>query len=232
MNTAADREDTMGETITLKASDGHELAAWKADPAGAARGGLVVIQEIFGVNSHIRGVADGFAADGYATIAPALFDRVERGVELGYEEDGRTRGRAIRAEIAWDDALNDIAAAVAALSGMKVGVVGYCWGGSLAWLAATRVAGVAASAGYYGGQIKDFRDETPRCPVMLHFGTEDASIPMDAVASVQAALPDIPIHIYEGAGHGFNCDQRGSYHAEAAATARERTLAFLRENVG
>jgi carboxymethylenebutenolidase len=222
----------MGEIITLKASDGHELAAYRTDPAGAAHGGLVIIQEIFGVNSHIRAVADGFAADGYAAIAPALFDRIERGVELDYEEDGRTRGRGIRADIAWDDALKDVAAAVAALSGMQVGVVGYCWGGSLAWLAATRVYGVAASVGYYGGQIKDFKDETPRCPVMLHFGTEDASIPMDAVAAVQAAQPDIPIHIYEGAGHGFNCDQRGSHHAQAAATARERTLAFVKDNVG
>ena len=222
----------MGKTITLKASDGHELSAYRADPAGTARGGLVVIQEIFGVNSHIRAVADGFAAEGYAAVAPALFDRVERGVELGYEEDGRTRGRGIRADIQWDDAVKDVAAAVAALSGVAVGVVGYCWGGSLAWLAATRIAGVAASVGYYGGQIKDFRDEAPHCPVMLHFGTEDASIPMDAVAAVQAAQPDIPVHIYEGAGHGFNCDQRGSYHAVAAATARERTLAFLRENVG
>ena len=222
----------MGKTITLKASDGHELSAYRADPAGTARGGLVVIQEIFGVNSHIRAVADGFAAEGYAAGAPALFDRVERGVELGYEEDGRTRGRGIRADIAWDDALQDVAAAVAALSGKPVGVVGYCWGGSLAWLAATRIAGIAASVGYYGGQIKDFKDEAPRCPVMLHFGTEDASIPMDAVAAVQAAQPDIPVHIYEGAGHGFNCDQRGSYHAQAATTARARTLAFLKENVG
>ena len=222
----------MGETLTLTASDGHEFSAYRADPAAAPRGGLVVIQEIFGVNSHIRSVADGFAADGYAAVAPALFDRVERDIELAYDPDGIAAGRGIRGQIAWDDALADITAAVAALPGMKVGVVGYCWGGSLAWLAATRVAGVAASVGYYGGQINDFRDETPRCPVMLHFGTEDASIPMNAVEAVTAAQPDVPVHIYEGAGHGFNCDQRGSYHAEAAATARERTLAFLRENVG
>ncbi len=222
----------MGKTITLTASDGHDLAAYRADPKDTPRGGLVIIQEIFGVNSHIRSVADGYAADGYVAIAPALFDRIERGVELGYEEDGRTRGRAIRADIAWDDAVKDVSAAVAALSGMKVGVVGYCWGGSLAWLAATRIAGVAASVGYYGGQIKDFRDEAAKCPVMLHFGTEDASIPMDAVAAIKAAQPDIPVHIYEGAGHGFNCDQRSSYHEAAAATARERTLAFLREHAG
>jgi len=221
----------MGETIRLTASDGHELAAYRANPSGAARGGLVIIQEIFGVNSHIRGVADGFAADGYVSIAPALFDRVERGVELGYNEDDRTRGRAIRADVAWDDALKDIAAAAAALSGMKTGVVGYCWGGSLAWLAATRLSGLAASVGYYGGQINDFRNETAHCPVMLHFGTRDASIPMDAVAAIRAAQPDIPIHIYEGAEHGFNCEQRASYHADAATTARERTMEFLAEKM-
>ena len=222
----------MGETIRLTASDGHEMSAYRADPAAAARGGIVVIQEIFGVNSHIRAVADGFAADGYAVVAPALFDRVEPGVELAYDADGVAAGRGIRGQIAWDDAVRDITAAVAALSGMTVGVVGYCWGGSLAWLAATRIAGISASIGYYGGQINDFLDETPQCPVMLHFGTEDAGIPMDAVAAIQAAQPEIPVHIYEGAGHGFNCDQRGSYHAAASATARQRTIAFLKENVG
>lgn len=222
----------MVETITLTASDGHELSAYRADPAGEARGGLVIVQEIFGVNSHIRSVADGFAADGYIAVAPALFDRIERGLEFGYDPDSIARGRELKGRTDWDDAVKDIAAAVAALSGMKVGVVGYCWGGSLAWLAATRIAGLSAAVGYYGGQINDFKDETPQCPVMLHFGTEDASIPMEAVEAIKAAQPDIPVHIYEGAGHGFNCDQRGSYDAEASATARERTLAFLRENIG
>ena len=222
----------MGETIRLTASDGHEMSAYRVDPAAAARGGIVVVQEIFGVNSHIRAVADGFASDGYAVVAPALYDRVEPGVELAYDADGVAAGRGIRGQIAWDDAVRDITAAVAALSGMTVGVVGYCWGGSLAWLAATRIAGISASIGYYGGQINDFLDETPQCPVMLHFGTEDAGIPMDAVAAIQAAQPEIPVHIYEGAGHGFNCDQRGSYHAEASATARQRTIAFFTENVG
>ena len=222
----------MGKTIRLMAADGHELDAYRADPPGTARGGLVIIQEIFGVNSHIRSVVDGFAADGYVAIAPALFDRLERGVEYGYDADSVASGRELKGRMSWDDAVIDIAAAVVALSGIEKGVIGYCMGGTLAWLAATRIDGLSAAVGYYGGQIKDFRDETPRCPVMLHFGTEDASIPMDAVAAVQAAQPDIPVHIYEGAGHGFNCDQRGSYHAAAAATARERTLAFLRQHVG
>lgn len=222
----------MGETITLTASDGHELSAYRADPTGAARGGLVVIQEIFGVNSHIRSVADGFAADGYVAVAPALFDRIERGLEFGYDPDSIARGRELKGRTDWDDAVKDVAAAVAALSGVKIGVAGYCWGGSLAWLAATRLDGLSAAVCYYGGQISDFRDETPKCPVLMHFGSEDASIPMDAVEAIKAAHPDIPIHIYEGAGHGFNCDQRGSYDAEASATARKRTTDFLAEKLG
>lgn len=221
----------MGENIALKASDGHELAAYVAEPEGTPRGGIVVIQEIFGVNSHIRAVADGFAADGYRAVAPALFDRVERAVELGYEEDGRNRGRSIRAEIGWDEALRDIAAAIDSLSGLKTGVVGYCWGGSLAWLSATRLDGIAASVCYYGGQIYDFREENPNCPVLMHFGSEDGSIPIDRVEAIQSVHLDIPVHVYEGAGHGFNCDQRGSYDAQAAAKARERTMAFLAEQV-
>ncbi|HEM45677.1 MAG TPA: dienelactone hydrolase family protein [Alphaproteobacteria bacterium] len=222
----------MGETIRLTASDGHELAAYRADPSGAPRGAIVVIQEIFGVNEHIRAVADGFAADGYTAVAPALFDRVERGVELGYDEEGRNRGRSIRANIAWDDAVRDIAAAVAAAPGPKVGVVGYCWGGSLAWLAATRLDGLAAAVCYYGGQIADFKDESPRCPVLLHFGSADQSIPMSDVEAIRTAHPDLPIHVYEGAGHGFNCDMRGSYDRDAATLARQRTMAMLAETVG
>jgi len=222
----------MGSMIDLKASDGHTLAAYVAEPAGAPRGAVVVIQEIFGVNSHIRGVTDGFAADGYKAIAPALFDRVERAVELGYGEADRDRGRTVRGEIAWDDALKDIAAAIGEVAEMKTAAVGYCWGGSLAWLSATRLDGLTAAVCYYGGQIYDFREETPKCPVLMHFGSEDGSIPIDRVEAIQAAHLDIPMHVYEGAGHGFNCGQRGSYDADASATARERTMAFLAEKVG
>ena len=222
----------MGETIQLKASDGHELSAYVAEPDGEPRGSIIVIQEIFGVNSHIRAVTDGFAADGYKAVAPALFDRIERGVELGYDPDSVTRGRELKGRMDWDGPLLDIRAAAGALSGLKAGVVGYCWGGSLAWLAATRLEGIAAAACYYGGQIKDFRDETARCPVLMHFGGEDGSIPMDAVEAIRAAQPDIPLHVYEGAGHGFNCDHRASYDAGASATARQRTMEFLTRNVG
>jgi len=214
------------------ASDGHKLAAYVAEPDGEPRGGVVVIQEIFGVNSHIRAVADRFAAEGYKVIAPALFDRVERGVELGYDSDSVARGRELKGRMDWDGPLLDIQVATGALSGLKAGVAGYCWGGSLAWLAATRLDGIAAAICYYGGQINDFRDESAKCPVLMHFGGEDASIPTDAVEAVRAAQPDIPIHVYEGAGHGFNCDHRASYDADASATARQRTMEFLSRNVG
>ena len=221
----------MGERITLNAADGHVLSAWRADPEGAPRGGVAVVQEIFGVNEHIRDVVDGFAAEGYVAIAPALFDRVEPGVELDYDEAGRDRGRALRPQIGWDQAVADVAAAVLVLP-EKTGVVGYCWGGSVAWLAATRIEGVAAAVCYYGGQIKDFLDETPRCPVLLHFGGADANIPMADVSAIRKAHPDLPLHVYEGAGHGFNCDRRGSYDRAASASARQRTMALLADSVG
>lgn len=221
----------MGERIALTAVDGHELGAYRAAPGDAARGRLVVVQEIFGINGHIRAVCDGFAADGYEVIAPALFDRAERGVELDYDKSGTARGRELRGRTGNDNAVRDIAAAVAALGGAaKVGVVGYCWGGALAWLAATRL-GVACAVGYYGSQILDYSYEIPHCPVLLHFGTEDASTPADGIQRVRAAHPEVTIHLYP-AGHGFNCDQRADYHAESAALARERTLAFFADHAG
>ncbi len=222
----------MGETVSLTAEDGHALDAYRAHPAGAARGALVVIQEIFGVNGHIRSVCDGFAADGYETVAPALFDRSGKGVELTYTEPDIARGLEIRGALDWDDTMRDVAAAVAAVRGVgAVGVVGYCWGGSVAWLSASRL-DVNCAVGYYGGQIKQFNDEVPRCPVMLHFGDRDKSISLDDVAAIRAAHPELPIHVYPAVGHGFNCDQRASYHAENAKLARERTLAFFAEHLG
>ncbi|HXG04322.1 MAG TPA: dienelactone hydrolase family protein [Candidatus Binatia bacterium] len=221
------------ETITLTAEDGHRLSAYRAAPDGAPRGGLVVIQEIFGVNSHIRKVTEGFAADGYVALAPALFDRVERGVELGYQPADIERGRELRGKVGWDTMVVDVKAAVEALrrEGLRVGVVGYCMGGSLAWLAATRIPGVAAAVSYYGGAVADFAAERPRCPVLLHFGETDQSIPKEHWDRIRAHHPDIPMHIYP-AGHGFNCDQRASYHEPSARQARERTIAFFRQHVG
>ena len=223
----------MGEMINLTAEDGFGLSAYKATPSGTPRGGLVVIQEIFGVNSHIKKVADGFAADGYAVIAPAIFDRVERGFESGYAPPDIERGRAVRGKLQTDQVMMDVNAAVKELakSGQRVGVVGYCFGGFVAWLSATRLSGVAASVGYYGGGIADTAAEQPRNPVMLHFGETDASIPKEHYEKVITAHPKIPIHIYP-AGHGFNCDERGSYHEPSARLARQRTIEFFRQHVG
>lgn len=223
----------MGETINLTAEDGHRLSAYHATPAGTPRGGLVLAQEIFGVNHHIRNVCDAFAADGYEVIAPALFDRVERGFETGYTQADVERGRMVRGKLQLDDAVADVRAAVTELqkTGRKVGVVGYCFGGTMAWLAATRIDGVAAAVGYYGGGIADTAAEQPKCPVMLHFGETDASIPKEHYEKVQRFHPTVPVHVYP-AGHGFSCDERGSYHEPSARQARERTLEFFRTHVG
>ena len=219
----------MGEKLTLHAEDGGKLAAYRATPPGTPRGALVVVQEIFGVNAHIRRVCDGFAADGYVALAPALFDRVEPGYETGYGQEDIERGRNVRQKLGWDLMVTDTRAAIEALkkTGLKVGVVGYCMGGSMAWLAATRISDVAAAVGYYGGAVAEFADESPRCPVLLHFGETDASIPRAHWDRIREAQPTIPMHIYP-AGHGFSCDARSSYHEPSARLARERTLEFLR----
>jgi carboxymethylenebutenolidase len=222
----------MGKTLTLTASDGHKLSAYRADPSGKPKGALVVIQEIFGVNAHMREVCDGFAADGYVAIAPALFDRVQPKVELGYTPKDIEAGRELRGKIAWDAVLKDVEAAITAVAAVgKVGVVGYCWGGSVAWRAATRLKGVAAAVGYYGGQIAPFKDEAPRAAVMLHFGEKDASIPLSDVEAIKKAQPKLPIYVYAGAGHGFSCDHRGSFHPEAHEQARTRTMEFFGKHI-
>jgi carboxymethylenebutenolidase len=223
----------MGETKRLTAADGHAFDAYRAAPAGAPRAGLVVIQEIFGVNSHIKRVTDGFAADGYVALAPALFDRVAPGYSTGYQPADIEAGRAMRGKIDMDVMLKDVQAAVKALAaeGLKVGVVGYCMGGTVAWLSATRLDGVAAAVGYYGGGVADAAAEKPRCPVMLHFGETDASIPKEHYEKVMTMQPGVPVHVYP-AGHGFNCDERGSYHEPSARLARQRTLDFLRQHLG
>ena len=221
----------MAETIKLTASDGHSFDAYVAQPAGKARGGLVVIQEIFGVNRHMRKVADGFAADGYMCVTPALFDRAKRGVELGYGPDDIPKGRDIRQSLKLDDVLLDLKASVAcAKSAGKVGAVGYCWGGSLAFLCATRL-GVAGAVGYYGGAIVPHKDEKPGCPTMLHFGERDKGIPLTDVEVIRKARPDVTIYIYP-ADHGFNCDERGSWEPTSAKIARERTLELFRKAIG
>jgi carboxymethylenebutenolidase len=221
----------VGRNVAITASDGHTFDAYLAEPAARTRGGLVVLQEIFGVNRHVRRVCDGLAAEGYAAIAPALFDRIERGVELGYEPESTPRGRALRGALGWDAPMLDACAAADAVrSAGRVGAIGYCWGGSLAFLAAARLE-IAAAVGYYGAQIAGLSAEAPRCPVLLHFGERDALIPPADVAAVRAARPEALVFTYE-ADHGFNCDERASYDAPAAALARARTLAFLGEHLG
>ncbi len=222
----------MGKMIELTAADGHPLAAYRADPSGKPRGGLVVIQEIFGVNSHMKSVADGFAADGSLAIAPALCDRVQRNVDLGYTPEDIGKGREIRAKVTNDMAMKDVEAAVkqAAAAG-KVGIVGYCWGGLITWLAAAKVPGLAAAVPYYGGGILDNAELEPRVPLMAHFGERDQHIPVEGVKKLAARHAKHQIFIY-AADHGFNCDQRGSWDAPAAKQARERTLAFFRKHVG
>ena len=217
---------------TLQAADGHRLAAYRAAPSGKPRGALVVLQEIVGVNSHIRAVVDGYAADGWLAVAPAMFDRVERGVEIGYAPADIERGRQLKGGCSNDHALLDIAAAVDSVRAAgRVAVIGYCWGGTLAWLAACRQPGLAAAVSYYGGGIGELVDLTPRCPVLAHFGDRDASIPLTVVDALRAAHPEVEIHVYP-AGHGFNCDQRGSFHEPSAKQARERSLEFFRKHVG
>jgi len=220
----------MGEWVKLHAADGQELSAWVARPAGEPIAALVVVQEIFGVNAHIRSVADGWARDGFLAVAPALFDRIEPGVELAYEGPDMQRAMSFIPRLDVEKSLLDTKAAMecaATSTGKKVAVIGYCFGGTIAWLAATRL-GASAAVGYYGGRIANYASENPACPVMLHFGRQDAHIPAEEVAKVQSAHPEVEIYWYD-AGHGFNCDVRASYNPAAAMLARERSLAFLKQ---
>ena len=221
----------MGQYTTIMARDGHEFQAWLAAAPGRPRGALLVIQEIFGVNSHIRAVTDQFAAEGYTTIAPSLFDRVRRGIELGYTAADMQEGSGYVKQLDPEATRRDLAAAVAVVkhSG-RAGAVGYCWGGSLAYLAAGQLP-LACAVVYYG-RVMSYLDQKPRCPVMYHYGTEDKSIPLADVERIRAAYPQAPVYTYEGAGHGFNCEQRASYDPQAAALARTRTLEFFARYVG
>jgi carboxymethylenebutenolidase len=221
----------MGQTIGLKASDGFLLGGYRADPAGKPKAGLVVIQEIFGVNHHIRNVCDRFAALGYAAVAPAMFDRAKADVDLGYDKAAMEEGVKLRAAIKLEDSLKDVQAAIDALQPAgKVGVVGYCWGGSLAFLAAARLSGLACAVGYYGGMIAAHKDEQPKVPTILHFGEKDQGIPMADVDKIKSARPDVKIYTYP-AGHGFSCDERAAFEPESHEKALKVTLAFFGENL-
>jgi len=226
----------MGQFINLTAKDGFSFPAYVAEPAGTPKGAIVVIQEIFGVNSHIRSVADGYAAAGYLAIAPATFERVKPGVDLGYNAETMTEGGALKSAVEALPApgvMQDIQAAVdyAAKSG-KVGIVGYCYGGLLTWRAAESVTGLAVAVPYYGGGMTGESEVSrhPKVPVLAHFGSKDHYISLESVEAFKKVQPEVEVHIYE-ADHGFNCDQRGSYSAPAAQLARERTLAFFAKHL-
>ena len=227
----------MGNFTDLKAADGLTIPAYVAQPAGQPKGGIVVVQEIFGVNSHIRSVVDGYAAEGYLAVAPATFHRVKPGVELGYAENDMKEGFGLKTAaeaLPAPGVLQDLQAAVdyAAQAG-KVGITGFCWGGLLTWRAAEQLGGLSAAVPYYGGGMTTPEEakRQPRVPVLAHFGDQVHWIPLDTVEAFRKAHPEVEVHVYH-ANHGFNCDQRGSWNAEAAAQARERTLAFFRKHVG
>ncbi len=222
----------MSELATLHASDGHTFSAYVTRPVGQPLAGLVVIQEIFGINSHIRSVADGYASDGFLAVAPALFDRIQPGLELGYDGADLQTAMSLIAKLNPEKSVIDIGAAIdfaAKATGKKVGVIGYCFGGTLAWLAATRLH-PAAAVGYYGGRIGNYAGETPSCPVMFHFGRQDTHIPAEEVEKIHFAHPEVEIFWYD-AGHAFNCDPRPSYNPAAAKEARQRSLEFLKKHL-
>ena len=215
-----------GETVELQAGDGHRLSGFLARPVGEPRGSVVLVQEIFGVNRHIRSVCEGYAAAGFTALAPALFDRVERGVELPYDEAGIERGRGLMGRVSLDLALADMAAALNRLGGARsAAVVGYCWGGTLAWLAAARLP-VRAAVGYYGGRIGEHAALVPQVPTLLHFGEKDHAIPLSVAEEVRRRHAQVVVHTYP-AGHGFNCDERPSFDPESSRLARRRSLGFL-----
>jgi carboxymethylenebutenolidase len=217
----------MGEKIKLTTKDGATIGAYKAVPSGKPQGAIVVLQEIFGVNHHIQKVTDGFATAGYVAIAPALFDRAQPDVELGYGPDDMKKGMELRSKITLDQSLADIEAAIAAVSDVgRVGIVGYCWGGTLAYAAATHVDGLAAAVCYYGSGIAAMANQQLRVPAEFHFGEKDKSIPPEDVDKIRAAHPDSAIFVYP-AGHGFSCTERESYDAASADLARSRTLEFF-----
>lgn len=224
----------MGANVQLKAADGHSFEAYVAKPAGKPIGGIVLIQEIFGVNSHIQQVADMYASEGYMVVAPPTMSRIEANVNLGYTEADMQAGFKLKTavdQLPNSPVMLDLQAALnLAKEAGKVAVIGYCWGGLLTWRSAANLSGLSAAVPYYGGGIPNESSLKTNCPVLAHFADEDSYIPLDSVEAFGKAHPEVEIHIYQ-AHHGFNCDQRGSYNATAAKLAKERTLEFLKKHL-
>jgi carboxymethylenebutenolidase len=222
----------VGQDIKLKASDNFELGAYRADPTGAPKGAIVVIQEIFGVNHHIRSVCDRLAAEGYVAVAPAIFDRIEPNFTSGYSPDEVANARKFVANPDFPAMLRDTQAAIDAVKDLgAVGIIGFCLGGSVAYAAATKLSGLAAAVGYYGGAIVRFADDKPAVPAQLHFGEKDAGIPLSDVETIKAKRPEVEVFIYPGAQHGFHCDERASYDAASADIAWPRSMAFFAKHL-
>ena len=218
----------MGHDIKLTASDNFQLGGYRADPASAPKAAVVVIQEIFGVNHHIRAVCDRFAGNGYVAIAPAIFDRIEPNFQSGYSPEEVAVARKFVANPDWAAMLRDSQAAIDAVKDVgPVGIIGFCLGGSVAYAAATKLSGLSAAIDYYGGAIVRFADDAPKVPTQLHFGEKDAGIPLGDVDMIRAKRPDVEIHVYPGAQHGFNCDERASYDLTNSGIAKQRSLDFF-----
>jgi carboxymethylenebutenolidase len=222
----------LGKQFTLTAADKHQMGAYRADPSGPAKGGIVVIQEIFGVNHHIRAVCDRLAAEGYAAVAPALFDRMEPNFECGYTPDEIANARKFVANPDFAAMLRDAQAAIDELKKEgPVAIMGFCLGGTISFLAAAEGAGLSAAVCFYGGHIIKIVDKQPKCPTQMHFGEKDASIPMSDVETIKAKHPECEIYVYPDAAHGFYCDERGSYNEAAAKLAWQRALEFLDKHI-
>lgn len=222
----------MGEISSLTTLDGHNLDAYKATPPGNPKGGLVVVQEIFGINSQIRSTVDYFATQGYLAIAPALFDRVGKNIELGYNEKDFSTGRETRGKITDEFITADLTAAVKDVSSAgNVSVIGFCFGGYATYIAACAVDGVAAAMPFYGGGIAaKVQEIKPKCPTQFHFGDKDAAIPFDDLHKIKDTLQDCPFYVYDDSGHGFTCNDRDSYNAGATERAYARALEWMNQH--
>jgi carboxymethylenebutenolidase len=222
----------VGQDITLTASDQFELGAYRTAPNGTPKGAVVVIQEIFGVNHHIRTVCDRFAEQGYVAVAPAIFDRIEHNFQSGYSEAEVANARKFVAAPNWPAMLLDTQAAIDSVKDVgPVGIIGFCLGGSVAYAASTKLTGLSAAIGYYGGAIVKFADDKPTVPTQLHFGSQDHGIPLSDVEIIRAKRPDVEVFVYDGAQHGFGCDERASYDKPSADLARQRSLAFFAKHL-